>query len=87
MNDFGRSALDRLHYQVVIIRLLEVHYLEEFSFHLVLERGLAKLALEGLPEEAAHIIAIVDKLLAIHPFSQAVDVDILHGARAFARSY
>ena len=59
MNDFGRCTFDALHYEIVVIRFLEVHDLEELSLHLILKRSLAQLALKGLPEEAADEVAVV----------------------------
>ena len=59
MNDFGRCTFDALHYEIVIIRLLEVHDLEELALHLILKWCLAQLALKGLPEEAADKVSIV----------------------------
>ena len=79
MNDLGRSTLHALHDEIVIIRSLKIHDLEELSLHLVLEWSLAQLTLESLPEEAADKVAIIDKFLTVHPLSQAVNVDVLHG--------
>ena len=59
MNYFGRCTFDALHYEIVVIRFLEVHDLEELSLHLILKRSLAQLALKGLPEEAADEVAVV----------------------------
>lgn len=85
--DFCGCTLDRLHDEVVLVGSLEVHDLKQAASHLVLEGRLAQFALERLPEEALHLVAVVHQLLAIHPLTQTVNVDVTHRARTLARIY
>jgi hypothetical protein len=87
MHYFSRCTLDGLEDHVVLLWLLELHDCEEGRSHLVLEWLLAELALDGLPEVTGHLFALIDYTLAVEPLFETVDVDLAHGATAFAGHY
>lgn len=86
VHDFGRCALHALHDHMVPLGSLEVDDLVEVGLQLGFEADFAQLALEGFPKETLHSVAIVDQLLGVQPLFQAVYVDVLHRARAVART-
>jgi len=81
---FGRGALDRFQDHVVRFRSFELHDLKKLLLHFIFEGLLAQFTLECLPKEALDPLTLVNQLLAVQPFPQAVDVDVLHRACAVA---
>lgn len=65
VNDFCRGALDTLHDEVIIIRLLKVHDLEQTPLHISLKSCFTELTFKGFPEEALDLIPIVYELLSV----------------------